>query len=113
MKAGVDLRGARFTMGGEPTTPARRAAVEAAGAVALPRMGATETDILSFACAHPQAADDMHFLDDRHALIQPGPCRGMPGIPDDAMLVTSLLDTAPLMLVNVCMGDRATLVRRD
>jgi len=113
MKAGVDLRGARFTMGGEPTTPARRAAVEAAGAVALPRMGATETDILSFACAHPQAADDMHFLDDRHALIQPGPGRGMPGIPDDAMLVTSLLDTAPLMLVNVCMGDRATLVRRD
>ncbi|MBK7331311.1 MAG: hypothetical protein IPI87_02450 [Betaproteobacteria bacterium] len=113
MEAGVDLRGARFTMGGEPTTAARRAVVEAAGAIALPRMGTTETDILTFACAHPQAADDMHFLDDRHALIQPGPGRGRPGIPDDAMLVTSLLDTAPLLLVNVCMGDRATLVRRD
>lgn len=112
-EAGVDLRGARFTMGGEPTTPARRAVVEAAGAVALPRMGTTETDILSFACARPEADDDMHFFDDRHALIQPGPGHGSPGIPADAMLVTSLLDTAPLLLVNVCMGDRATLVRRD
>jgi len=111
--AGVDVRGARFTMGGEPTTAARRSVVETAGAVALPRMGTTETDILSFACARPQAADDMHFFDDRHALIQPGPGRGRPGIPDDAMLVTSLLDTAPLLLVNVCMGDRATLARRD
>ncbi len=111
--AGVDLRGARFTMGGEPTTLARRAAVESCGAVALPRMGTTETDILSFACAHPRAADDMHFFDDRHALIQPGAGRARPGIPDDAMLLTSLLDTAPLPLLNVCMGDRATLSRRD
>ena len=111
--AGVDLRGARFTMGGEPTTAARRAVIEAAGAGALPRMGTTETDILSFACARPQAADDMHFFDDRHALIQPGAGRGRAGVPDDAMLVTSLLDTAPLLLVNVCMGDRATLARRD
>ena len=99
-------------MGGEPTTAARRSAVEAAGAVALPRMGATETDILAYACAHPEAPDDMHFLEDRHALVQPGPGQGQPGVPDDAMLLTSLLDSAPLVLLNVCMGDRATLVRR-
>ncbi len=111
--AGVELRGARFTMGGEPTTPARRAVVESCGAVALPRMGTTETDILSFACAHPDAADDMHFFDDRHALIQPGAGRGRPGVADDAMLLTSLLDSAPLVLLNVCMGDRATVSRRD
>ncbi|CAG0968560.1 hypothetical protein BURK1_01098 [Burkholderiales bacterium] len=111
--AGVELRGARFTMGGEPTTGARRAVVEAAGAVALPRMGATETDILSYACARPDAADDMHFLDDRHAIVQPGDGNGRPGVPGDAMLLTSLLASAPIRLLNVCMGDRATLARRD
>jgi hypothetical protein len=110
--AGVDLAGARFTMGGEPTTAARRAVVEAAGAVALPRMGATETDILAFACAHPESPDDMHFLDDRHALLQPGAAGERPGVRRDAMLVTSLLDSAPLVLLNACLGDRATAVRR-
>ena len=111
-EAGADIAGARFTMGGEPTTAARRAAVEAVGAVALPRMGATETDILAYACARPQGADDMHFLDDRHALLQPGADGERPRVRRDAMLLTSLLDTAPLVLLNVCMGDRATLVRR-
>ena len=28
----------------------------------------------------------MHFLDDRHALVQPGPGHGQRGVPDDAML---------------------------
>lgn len=106
---GADIRGTRFTMGGEPTTPARRAAVEAVGAVALPRMGATETDILSYACGSPRAADDMHFLDDRHALVQPAPGEETPGTPSGAMLLTSLLPSAPLRLLNVCLGDRATV----
>lgn len=106
---GADIRGTRFTMGGEPTTRARRALVESAGAVALPRMGATETDILAYACASPGAPDDMHFLDDRHALVQPGAGGEAPGLPPDAMLLTSLLESAPLRLVNVCLGDRATV----
>lgn len=106
---GVDVRGTRFTMGGEPTTPARRAAVEAVGAIALPRMGATETNILSYACGNPRAADDMHFLDDRHALVQPAPGEETPGTPSGAMLLTSLLPSAPLRLLNVCLGDRATV----
>ncbi|MEO8487758.1 MAG: hypothetical protein ABI585_15640 [Betaproteobacteria bacterium] len=110
--AGADIAGARFTMGGEPTTAARRAVVEAAGAVALPRMGATETDILAYACARPEAPDDMHFLDDRHALLQPGDADARPGVPRDAMLLTSLLDSAPIVLLNTCLGDRATPVRR-
>ena len=48
LDSGRDLRGARFTAGGEPTTAARLAAIEAAGAVVLPRMGTTETDIVSY-----------------------------------------------------------------
>ena len=112
LDAGGDLAGARFTAGGEPTTPARRAAIEAAGAVALPRMGATETDILAYACARPTAADDMHFFDDRHALVQPGEAAAEIGLPARAMLLTSLLPTAPIALVNVSLGDQAKVDRR-
>ncbi len=111
--AAIDIGGARFTAGGEPTTAARRAAVEATGAVVLPRMGATETDILSYACAAPLAADDMHFFHDRHALIQPGPNAAATGLPAEAMVLTSLLASAPIRLLNVCMGDQARLVRRE
>jgi hypothetical protein len=103
---GIEVSGARFTMGGEPTTAARRAEVERAGAVALPRMGATETDILAYACGRPADADDMHFFDDRHALVQPGADRTR-HLPPDAMLLTSLLSTAPIRLLNVCLGDQA------
>lgn len=112
-QAGIDITGARFTMGGEPTTAARRRVVENGGAVALPRMGATETDILSYACALPEEPDDMHFFDDRHALIQPDEGRERPGVSTDAMLLTSLLASAPVRLLNVCMGDRATVTRRQ
>ena len=112
-EAGIDIRGARFTAGGEPTTAARRSAIEATGAVVLPRMGATETDILSYACRNPAAPDDMHFFDDRHAVIQPGPDGATAGLPAGAMLLSSLLPSAPILLLNVCMGDQAQLSRRS
>lgn len=111
-EAGFDIRGARFTAGGEPTTAARRAAIEETGAVALPRMGATETDILSYACRNPEAPDDMHFFEDRHALIQPGPDSATPALPPKAMVLSSLLPSAPILMLNVSMGDQAELVRR-
>ena len=95
--------------------------VEGVGAVLLPRMGATETDILAYACVHPEAPDDMHFFDDRHALIQPGPgfnesaasTGGGPALPAKAMLLSSLLPSAPILLLNVCMGDQAEITRRN
>ena len=110
---GVDIAGARFTAGGEPTTSARRGAVEGVGAVMIPRMGATETDILAYACVHPDSADDMHFFHDRHALIQPESTSAVPSLPASAMILTSLLSTAPILLLNVCLGDQATVTRRE
>jgi hypothetical protein len=113
MGSGIDVSGARFTAGGEPTTAARRAVIEGAGAFVLPRMGTTETDILAFACAHPAAADDMHFFEDRHALIQARSDGDPIGLPQGAMLLTSLLDSAPVLLLNVCMGDQAVVSARS
>lgn len=112
IRHGIDIGGARFTAGGEPTTQARREVVESTGAVIIPRMGTTETDILSYACLDAQAADDMHFFDDRHALIQPGLASGA-SLPPEALMLTSLLPSAPLRLLNVCMGDQAKVERRQ
>jgi len=109
-EAGVDISGARFTMGGEPTTAARRAAVEATGAIALPRYGATETDILAFACRTPGGADDMHFFHDRHALLST-PTGSSTGLPGGSLLFTSLLRSAPVVLFNVSLGDVAEVDR--
>lgn len=36
----------------------------------------------------------------------------VPASRGDAMLLTSLLESAPIRLLNVCLGDRATLTRR-
>jgi hypothetical protein len=108
--AGVDLTGGRFTAGGEPTTAARLASVRTSGAVALPRFGTTETDIFAYACRAPDAPDDMHLLDDRHAVVQAGDA--VAGLPPRALLVTSLLSSAPFLLLNLSLGDEAELVER-
>jgi hypothetical protein len=53
----------------------------------------------------------MHFFEDRHVLIQPGDA-GIPGLPPATMLLSSLLPSAPILMLNVSMGDQARLVRR-
>jgi hypothetical protein len=107
-EAGLDLRGARIVLAGEPITEARLEAVRAAGMEAFPRYGAIECGPVGYACGRPEAADDVHLLHDLHALIQPGP-GATEEIPADALFLTSLCRTAPFVLINVSMGDRATV----
>jgi hypothetical protein len=111
--SGVDLHGAQFSLGGEPTTPARLAAVRRSGAVAVPQYGATELGaIAAFGCLAPAATDDLHLLHHLVAAIQP-PGVGATGLPADALLFTSLRPRAPLVLINVAVGDRASVGPRD
>jgi hypothetical protein len=72
--------------------------------------GATETDILAFACRAPTAPDDMHFLHDRHALAR-FPAAPVPGLRPNTLLLTSLLRSAPIVLFNVSLGDVAEVAR--
>jgi hypothetical protein len=112
-RAKLDLSGARFTAGGEPMTAARKAVIERVGGQALPRYGATETDIIAFACAEPDGPDDQHLFHDRHAVIQPGQDEKHNSLPPRALMMSSLLPTAPIILLNVCLGDQAELVSRE
>ena len=109
---GLDLRGAQFSVGGEPITPSRLDAIRKAGAEAAPRYGSMDAGLIGDGCLAPAAADDHHLYDDLLAFVQPGREHARPGVPPDAVLVSGLRPTAPLLLLNVALGDRATVVER-
>jgi hypothetical protein len=109
--AGIDLRGARFTVTGEPVTTARLNAVRAVGAEAVLDYGSADAGgPLSHSCLGASAADDVHFFHDLHALIQSGP--DSPDLVPGTLLLSSLRESSPLVLLNVSMGDRARVATR-
>ncbi len=109
--AGIDLVGARLSVGGEPVTPARLSAVRAAGAEALPHYGSMETGFIGEGCLTPAAADEIHLFHDLHAVVQADSECGE-GVMPPPLLISSLRSTAPVILLNVSLGDRAVLTRR-
>jgi hypothetical protein len=110
-RLGVDLTGARFGVSSDPITETRLAAIRRSGAEAVPSYGAAETGLIASGCLDPAQPDDMHLYDDVHAVIQPGPA-GAAGIPARGLLFSSLRGSTPYVLLNVSLGDQATLVAR-
>jgi hypothetical protein len=111
-EAGIDLGGAQFILYGEPVTEARLTTVRRSGAEARPVYVTTETSRLADGCLEPAHPDDVHVFHDCHALIQPGDEWVRPELPARALLVSSLRRTAPLILLNVSMGDEAVVTER-
>jgi hypothetical protein len=111
-RLGVDLAGVQFAVTGEPLTPARLAVILAAGADAANQYGSAETGYVGHGCLARDSSDDTHVCQDLHAVIQPGAASPGPELPPSALLVTSMRPTAPLVLLNVSMGDEARLRER-
>jgi len=112
LAAGLNLRGAHFTVVGEPLTEARLAAIRKSGGEAVPRYAIIECSSVGHGCLAPETADEGHLLHDLHAVIQPEDPGAVAGMPGTALLLSSLRRTAPYILVNVSMGDRAEMLRR-
>jgi hypothetical protein len=110
--SGADLAGARLTLTGEPLTAARQAVLEKAGVEARPDYGGIEMGQVGEACVAPAAPDDLHAMEDIHVIVQPGADGPSRGLPPNTLLLSSLRRTAPLLLLNVSLGDGATLERR-
>lgn len=111
--AGVDLRGAQLTMSGEPITAARLAEVRRAGMEAVPQYGSVEAGgAIGYGCLAPQVADEIHLYQDVRAVIQPGDDGVKDGLPPTALLLSSIRPTAPLILLNVSLGDQAIFSQR-
>jgi hypothetical protein len=113
-EAGKELRGAKLTLTGEPITETRMATIHRAGAEATTNYGSNEAGgFIGYGCLDPVAPDEVHLHHDLHAIIQADQDEPNAPLPRDALLISSLRKTAPLILLNVSMGDRANLLRRD
>lgn len=111
LEVGVDLAGVQLSVSGEPITEARLALIRKAGAEAVPRWGSRECGPIGYGCLQPEAPDDLHLLHDLHAFIHAGP-NAPAALPATAVLISSLRATAPLILLNVALGDQAVVRQR-
>jgi hypothetical protein len=109
IESGISLRGARLQVGGEPITAGRLVTIQRSGAQPIPSYGAIETGGFGRGCLSPAAPDDIHLLDHRLAVIQPGADGSPTGMPPLALLTSSIQPTARLILINVSLGDQAII----
>jgi len=111
-KAGLDLSGAQFSIGGEPVTRAKLGAIRRTGAQVVPRFMAMECGYIGYGCLRATKEDDYHLLSDLLATIQTGQRTGGPDreLPPGSLLISSLRPNAPFILLNVSLGDQARAI---
>jgi hypothetical protein len=109
---GANLDGVCYVTLGEPFTEAKRKIVDASGAQTLVSYGFAEGGILGYACGTPSGSDDVHIFTDCYGLAERRRAVGSTGPQIDALLVTSLLSSAPKILLNVETGDYGVVERR-
>jgi hypothetical protein len=113
LEEGLDLTGAIFSGGGEPPTPAKVREITRTGARWIPSYYFSEAGPVGMGCARPADCNDLHFLKDHLALIQ-YPCQvPRSGITLDAFYFTTLLPTAPKLLLNVESDDYGVMEHRS
>jgi hypothetical protein len=106
---GWRLDGVNFLLGSEPLTPARKAAIEASGARAVPTYGFSEGSSLGSQCPNAGVADDVHVSLDAFALIP----RSRNEIETaESFSLTSLRAACPKIMLNAEIGDSAIVENR-
>ena len=110
---GLNLTGATFMGGGEPPTPAKVGQITSRGARYIPTYFFTEVGVVGIGCAQPADENDLHFLKDGLALIQfPSQVPGSEIIVD-AFCFTTLLPSAPKVMLNVAIDDYGIVEKRS
>jgi hypothetical protein len=109
---GIDLTGTVLRGGGEPPTPAKVSQITSTGATFRSSYAFTEVGTVGSSCLHAEGPNDQHFMEDHLAMIQAS--RTVPGfaIEVPAFCYTSLLASAPKLLLNVESDDYGTVDRR-
>ena len=111
-EAGIDLTGAVFVVGGEPPTPAKVAEIKRTGARFFSNYYFTEGGAVGSSCTTSDHPNDQHFHADHLALIQAS--RAVPGfdVTVPSFHFTTLLASAPKVLLNVESDDFGVVERR-
>lgn len=110
---GLDFTGAVLWGGGEPPTPAKVREMTRIGVRWIPGYWMTEAGMVGGGCARPADGNDIHLFKDALALIQ-HPCQ-VPGseVTVDAFHFTSLLPTAPKLMLNFQSDDYGVIESRS
>jgi phenylacetate-coenzyme A ligase PaaK-like adenylate-forming protein len=107
----LDIAGAMFVLGGEPLTDARRRLIAAAGCTAIAHYSMGEVGRVGKHCCEASAADDVHLLEDKIAMI-----RRPHAMPDGTVVranhYTTLSSATAKLLINVESGDHSAVERR-
>lgn len=102
----VDLADVMFVVQSEPLTPGKHANITRTGARVVGRYGFAEAGSVAEGCTRPTNVDDAHVLTDCFGLVSEK--RPLPdGSTANALILTSLLPTAPQVLLNVESDDFA------
>jgi hypothetical protein len=109
----IDLTGATFMGGGEPPTPAKIREIRSTGACWVPTYFFTEHGAVGLGCAQPVDDNDLHFLKDALAVIQYSRRVPLSELTVEAFHYTSLLPTAPKLMLNVEADDYGVIERRS
>lgn len=110
---GIDLTGATLSGGGEPPTPAKVRQIRETGARFVSNYYFTEAGPVGMGCTASSDPNDQHLLMDHLAMIQGQ--REVPGfdVAIEPFCYTTLLPTAPKLLLNVEIDDYGTVETRQ
>lgn len=108
---GVDLTGTVFVGAGEPVTPGKVQAITRTGARWVSNYAVSELGRVGIGCAAPADATDVHFLEHVAALVRFP--REVAGSTVDAFHFTTLLPSAPKVMLNVETDDFGMVERRS
>ncbi len=109
---GLDLSGVTLMGGGEPPTEAKVRGIERSGARWVPTYAMTEIGRVGIGCAQPADGADLHLLKDVVGLIQYPRQRRGSDVSVNAFCFTTLLPTAPRVMLNVESDDFGVIERR-
>jgi hypothetical protein len=109
---GLDIAGTAFRLDSEPLTPARAAIFGQAGCLAVNTYAMSEAGWIGVPCARPAAADEVHLLSDKVALVR-HEVAAAPGEAVRANFYTTLLPTTPKLMINVECGDYSAVTDRS
>jgi len=110
---GVDLTHVTFSGTGEPPSPGKVRGINASGARYVTTYSMTEAGPLGVACALGIDPTDVHLMRDKVALLQRMQMPSGADEPVGVFFLSSLLSTAPIILINVASDDFGILEERD
>jgi hypothetical protein len=110
LDSGRNISGSIFRAGSEPLTEARAAVIRGAGARVVGGYSTSETGPIAMACTKGGAADQMHVLLDKMAVVHSYPADAEPGR-ENVLYATTIFPSCPKILLNVDTGDSGILER--